>query len=90
MKMDSLVDLLPHEFEALMEALRRDLRSEIAKSKTDLAWTEWHCANVRKTIRILDTINPKRRALHSLAIVNKIGQITAPCDLDSRCVSQKD
>lgn len=74
----SLVDLYPDEFESLLEALRRDLRSEISKSQSDVAWADWHEQNVRKGIRILEAINPKRLVLHQLRESNGINKNDAP------------
>jgi hypothetical protein len=85
----SLVELLPDEFESLMEALRRDLRSEIAKSESDAIWADWHRHNVRKTIRILDAINPKRQILHRLMAINTTNENAAKDILNSACLSPK-
>ncbi|WP_158597983.1 methyl-accepting chemotaxis protein [Noviherbaspirillum saxi] len=57
-----LPGIFSHEMNALLEALRRDLRAEQTKS---LAWTphaDFHRANVRNAMRLLEALNP--RGLH--------------------------
>jgi hypothetical protein len=86
----SLVKLLPDEFESLMEALRRDIRSELGKSVSDPAWADWHRSNARKAVRILEAINPKRQVLHQLKemnTLNKTDQFNVP---RSACLIHKE
>jgi hypothetical protein len=59
-----LIDLFSDEWEALLEALRRDLRVEIAKCENDPIWADLHRINATRNIRLLETINPKRQPLH--------------------------
>lgn len=51
--------LLKDELEVLLDALRRDMRTQsiLALSGTPLA--EWHGFNARRVKRILEAINPK-------------------------------
>lgn len=52
--------LFPHEREALLEALRRDVRTEQCKVKTDPEDAHFHLANSRIGIQILEVLNPKQ------------------------------
>jgi hypothetical protein len=61
---NGLVDLFSHEWEALLDALRRDLRGELAKCESDPVWADLHRINVTRNIRLLEAINPKRQTLH--------------------------
>lgn len=54
-----LYPLLPYEKEALLEALRRDLRSEMNLALRRSSWQFWHQRNVQLSLRILEAINPK-------------------------------
>jgi hypothetical protein len=58
-----LIDLFPHEWEALLEALRRDLMVELAKCESDPIWADLHRINVTRNMRLLEAINPKRQIL---------------------------
>jgi hypothetical protein len=58
---DRLQKLFPYEFEELLNALRRDLRTERELAGTDVAWSEWHEANTRMVHRLLEVLNPKRK-----------------------------
>ncbi|HYD62108.1 MAG TPA: hypothetical protein VEC35_17215 [Noviherbaspirillum sp.] len=53
--------LLPHEFNAMLEALRRDMRRESEFAAMDTHDASWHITNARMAIRLLETLNPKRR-----------------------------
>jgi hypothetical protein len=53
------LSLFSYELDALLEALRRDLRSERCKAVTDSQESEFHLSNYRSTIKILETLNPK-------------------------------
>jgi hypothetical protein len=59
-----LVELFPHEWDGLLEALLRDLRIELAKCKNDSNRANLHRHNVKRNIQILDALNPKRQSLH--------------------------
>lgn len=61
-----LIDLFSHEWEALLEALRRDLRAEVAKCESDPVWADLHRINVTRNIRLLETINPKPQTLDKI------------------------
>jgi hypothetical protein len=54
--------LLPGEIEALLEALRRDFRSERDLAAHDTGRAAWHKRNVQLNVRLLEAFNPKRRA----------------------------
>lgn len=65
--------LFEYEREALLGALRRDLRSEIQKASQCLEDAEFHKANYRSSLKLLEALNPKRveseqRAAHLAAI----------------------
>lgn len=53
--------LLPNEKEALLEALRRDLRSQRSLAMHDTGWAIWHQRNAQLNVRLLEVLNPKRR-----------------------------
>lgn len=55
-----LISLFSYELEALLEALRRDLRAERCKAMTDTENASYHLANYRSTIKVLEILNPKR------------------------------
>ena len=52
-------ELFTHEFDELLDALRRDMRRQfdLAEGSTPLA--DWHHANARLVLRILEVLNPK-------------------------------
>ena len=56
--------LMQHEVEALLAALRRDMRAEEDAAAADPQWADWHRNNARLDKRLLETLNPKREALH--------------------------
>lgn len=62
--------LFPHETQALLEALRRDYRSEEQKSQHTSCEADvfFHRQNARNALRLLDILNPrgKDRHLHEL------------------------
>jgi hypothetical protein len=51
--------LFPHEMEALLQALRRDLRSEQIKASMNPADADIHLCNVRFAQRVLEVLNPR-------------------------------
>lgn len=53
--------LFSHETEYLLEALRRDLRTELERAQLGDASAEWHRQNARKAVRLLEIINPRAR-----------------------------
>jgi hypothetical protein len=60
MMKSSLDQLHPHEFEALLEALRRDMRAESNLSRRDQKWADWHKMNAWLDQKLLEALNPKR------------------------------
>lgn len=50
--------LFPHERQALLDALRRDLRIEKALSETDSQLADYHYANVRLNARLIELLEP--------------------------------
>lgn len=58
-----LLALLPVEKESLLEALRRDLRSQRNLAMHDAGWAIWHQRNVQLNVRLLEALNPKRQNL---------------------------
>jgi hypothetical protein len=57
--MQQFSDLMPFEIEALLDALRRDLRVQIAKASSNSRNTIVHGHNARKVKRLLEAINPR-------------------------------
>jgi hypothetical protein len=55
--------LFSHELEALLEALRRDHRSEADKACSDPVEAEWHQRNARMSLRILEVLKPRNRSV---------------------------
>jgi hypothetical protein len=76
MKSD-LADLLPDEFTALLEAIRRDLRVQVARS-ADSDRDDSCRRNARDDIRLLEALNPKRNRFHSLAMHSESPASTFP------------
>jgi hypothetical protein len=50
--------LFPHELQALLDALRRDLRMETLLVQTDAEWAAYHYSNVRLNVRLLELLEP--------------------------------
>jgi hypothetical protein len=57
---DRFALLFPHERTALLNALRRDLRSETEKSMTNGPLRDAHAINAQHTLRLLEALNPKK------------------------------
>lgn len=55
----AIKSLFPHEREALLSSLRRDLRTESAKSKLNTEFRDYHGMNVQLILRVLEILNPK-------------------------------
>lgn len=53
--------LVHYELEALLAALRRDMRNELDNAAESPQWADYHRANARIIKRILEVLNPKRR-----------------------------
>jgi hypothetical protein len=51
--------LYPYEFQHLLEALRRDLRASEQKAFMHPHDADYHLLNYRRTLRILEVLNPK-------------------------------
>jgi hypothetical protein len=58
------VDQMPEEYQALLEIIRRDLRSQTTQSNAGLMGGDWYESNPRMCMRLLGLLNPKRRTLH--------------------------
>lgn len=60
MEMKQSLDALhSYEFDALLEALRRDLRIQLDLAKAGGSWAQWHTSNARTNLRLLEALNPK-------------------------------
>jgi hypothetical protein len=57
--MISINPLFSHELEALLEALRRDLRAERDKAKYNSPYADLHLYNARNSLRLLEVLNPR-------------------------------
>lgn len=53
--------LFPHEQNALLDALRRDLRAELQRAAAKPEDAEYHRSNARNNLRILEALQPKCR-----------------------------
>jgi hypothetical protein len=51
--------LFPHERQALLDALRRDLRMEISHAQTEPEWATYHYINARLNVRLLELLEPR-------------------------------
>lgn len=58
------VELLDYEWKHLLAALRRDMRVESEKGESSSQLASWHGANARRSVRLLQLLNPK--GAHSL------------------------
>lgn len=54
-----MISIFPHEMNALLEALRRDLRRERQKACINPNEADIHRANARLGVRLLDALNPR-------------------------------
>lgn len=57
------IELLEHEFRALLEALRRDYRQQSDYSNSDEN-SRWHGCNARMDLRLLEILQPKTSRPH--------------------------
>jgi hypothetical protein len=71
--------LFPAEREALLEALRRDLRSQSKLALRGSTWKIWHQRNVQMNLRVLEALNPKRRSFEEQ---ERIASLTKPTSAD--------
>lgn len=55
---DRFAMLFEHERSALIEALRRDIRSEERRAESNPQDADYHLTNYRTTLRILETLHP--------------------------------
>jgi hypothetical protein len=56
-----IVDLLPDEYEALLEIIRQTLRSRAADENLVLSRCSSYQSNPRMCVRLLEVLNPKRQ-----------------------------
>ncbi|WP_147376853.1 hypothetical protein [Noviherbaspirillum saxi] len=54
-----LSPLFPHELKALIEALQRDMKAELALAIKDHEWADYHRMNARMSMRILETLQAR-------------------------------
>lgn len=82
--MCSLPIIFPYEMEALLSALRRDLRNEQAKLLRDDADVHYHSVNVRASLRLLEILNPRgpNRAKHKMPEKSEMSNCV---DIEHRC-----
>jgi len=52
-------NLFPFEYESLLAALRRDMRTELDKASLEPHASEYHRINARMIKRVLEVLNPK-------------------------------
>lgn len=55
------VHLFPHEYMALLDAIRRDLRRESELALSNVHFAEFHRENARLDLRILESLSPKTK-----------------------------
>lgn len=60
--------LFPHEFQALLDVLRRDLHAERMLAERNTEESHMHGVNVRTTLRLLEALQPKNRSLQEAAV----------------------
>lgn len=71
-KTEAVMDLLgaqlfPHELQALLDALHRDLRMEISRAQTDAEWAAYYYTNARLNVRLLELLEPRSLPDEALA-----------------------
>lgn len=71
----SLEMIFPHEYGELLEALRRDMRSQSQLSSNGTEWNEWHGNNVRIVKRLLEALNPRDTREESYEPTKNLQQI---------------
>lgn len=69
----NLNDLLDYEREALLSALRRDMKAEEDRAFTDPYWADVHRAQARLDLRLLQLLNPKSR--RNEKVIQPLGEI---------------
>ena len=52
--------LFEYEKSALLEALRRDMRSEERRAASHSQYAEYHLANSRTSLKLLEALSPKQ------------------------------
>ena len=60
------IDLMPEEYQALLEIVRVTLRSQAVENSWGLSRFDWYQSNPRMCVRLLEVLNPKNphRAKH--------------------------
>lgn len=53
------VDLMPEEYQALLEIVRVTLRSQAGENSLDLSRLDFYLSNPRMCVRLLEVLNPK-------------------------------
>jgi hypothetical protein len=53
------IDLMPEEYQALLEIIRTTLRSRALEISSDLSRSDWYQSNPRMCLRLLEALNPK-------------------------------
>jgi hypothetical protein len=53
------IDLMPEEYQALLEIIRVTLRSQAVEIRPDLSRGDWYPSNPRMCLRLLEVLNPK-------------------------------
>ena len=53
------IDLMPEEYQALLEIIRATLRSRAVEISSDLSRVDLYQLNPRMCVRLLEVLNPK-------------------------------
>jgi hypothetical protein len=75
------VHLFPHEYKALLDAVRRDLRRETELAPTSVHFAEFHRANVRLNLRILESLSPKTHRSKYSTVRNRTDSLISKFNL---------
>lgn len=51
--------MLPHEFDSLLSALRRDMHHELGLAEQGGDWAAYHKHEARNSLHLLEMLNPK-------------------------------
>lgn len=75
------VHLFSHEYKALLDAVRRDLRRETELASTNVHFADFHRANVRLNLRILESLSPKTKRSEYSTVHNRTDSLVSKFNL---------
>lgn len=72
----ALAAALAIDTQAIIDAVRRDMRRERELALADKEWAQWHEWNARKDIDLLEALNPKRVCVSEPSPLTDLDQTT--------------